>query len=340
MKEAILYDRLSNNKVRCNICQRRCEISEGKRGYCWTRLNLKGKLYSLAYGRVSFMSVAPIEKKPLYHFYPGSSAMSFGTLGCNFRCLGCQNWDIAHTKIDLEESQTQYVSPEEAIKLAKRNGCQGMSWTYNEPTIWFEYTLDAARLSKSKNLYTTYVTNGYITPEALAMIGPYLDTFRVDLKGFSNEFYKKIANISDFSGILDVTKAAKNEWGMWVEIVTNIIPGYSDDEATLRKIASWIVNDLGEDTPWHVTQFIPHRKLSHLKPTPVATLEQAQKIGKDARLCYVYIGNLPDHPGQNTYCPDCNQLLIQRHNLGLVRNKLTSEGKCPNCAKEIPGRFH
>ncbi|MDI6703975.1 MAG: AmmeMemoRadiSam system radical SAM enzyme [bacterium] len=340
MKEAILYDRLSGNKVRCNICQRRCEIPEGKRGYCWTRLNQKGELYSLAYGRVSFMSVAPIEKKPLYHFYPGSFAMSFGTLGCNFRCPGCQNWDIAHAKIDLDGGQTEYVSPEDSIKLAKRHGCEGMSWTYNEPSIWFEYTLDGARLSKKANLYTTYVTNGYITCEALDMIGPYLDAFRVDLKGFSKDLYKKIANLSDFRGILDVTKRAKDKWRMWVEIVTNIIPGYSDDETHLRKIASWIVKDLGEDTPWHVTQFIPHLKLKNLSPTPVATLERARGIGQDVGLRWVYIGNIPGHPGQNTYCPECNELLIERYDFGPVQNMLAPGGKCQNCGVEIPGRFH
>jgi len=339
MHEALLYDRLSNQKVQCNVCRRRCVIPEGKRGFCWTRLNERGTLYSLAYGQVSFMSVAPIEKKPLYHFYPGSYAMSFGTLGCNFRCPGCQNWDIAHAKIDLEAVATEYISPEESITLAKRHHCQGMSWTYNEPTVWFEYTLDGAKLSKKERLYTTYVTNGYMTTEALNMIGPYLDSFRVDIKGFSENTYQRIANVSEFTGILEITKAAKEKWGMWVEIVTNIIPGYNDDTATLKKIASWIASDLGMNTPWHVTQFVPHLRLSNLAPTPVSTLERAQTIGRDAGLPYVYIGNIPAHPGQNTYCPTCNELLIERHNFGPLRNELAPGGICPGCGHELPGRF-
>lgn len=339
MKEAILYEKLSNEKVRCNICQRRCEISESERGFCWTRINQKGVLYSLAYGRVSFMSVAPIEKKPLFHFYPGSFAMSFGTLGCNFRCPGCQNWDIAHAKIGLEGDQTEFVSPEGSVELAKRYRCQGMSWTYNEPTIWFEYTLEAAKIAKNRNLYTTYVTNGYITPEALDMIGPYLDAFRVDIKGMSLEFFRKIANLSNFKGILEVTKRAKKKWGMWVEIVTNIIPGYSDDEGNLRKTASWIATELGKVTPWHVTQFVPHLKLSHLKPTPLATLERARKIGHEVGLLYVYIGNIPGHPGQNTYCTKCKKLLVERDGFGVLRNNLDTGGKCPNCGAKLAGRF-
>lgn len=339
VKEAVLYERLAGGKARCHVCQRRCVIPEGERGFCWTRRNEGGKLYSLVYGSVSFMSAARIEKKPLYHFYPGSSAMSFGTVGCNFRCPGCQNWDIAHKQAGGEGGMTEYVSAEESVELAKRYHCRGMSWTYNEPSVWFEYTLEGAKLSKKEKLYTTYVTNGFMTLEALDTIGPYLDAFRVDIKGFSDGFYNEIAGIQGFEGILEVAEAAKKKWGMWVEAVTNVIPGRSDDDATLGGIASWIASGLGVDTPWHVTQFVPHYKMSDLIPTPVAALERARGIGLDAGLKYVYIGNIPGHPSQSTYCPGCGELLIERHDFGPVRVRLAPGAECPACGRRIAGRF-
>ena len=191
-REAVLYDRFPDKAVRCNICQRRCLIKDGRLGYCYTRLNDGGKLHTLIYSKVSCCMVSPIEKKPLFHFYPGSQWLSLGTLGCNFRCPGCQNWNIALAKATEKETQAEYISPEESIDLAKKHDCKGISWTYNEPTIWFEYTLDGARLAKQNGLLTNYVTNGFITKEALDLIGPYLDVFRVDIKGFSSDFYKKM----------------------------------------------------------------------------------------------------------------------------------------------------
>lgn len=342
MKEAILYDKLEDKQVRCNICQRRCLTAEGNRGFCYTRLNQDGKFYTLTYGMVSTVAVAPIEKKPLFHFYPGSWWLSFGTLGCNFRCPGCQNWEIAHAKISIDKEkskrETEYISPKEAVLMAKKQNCKGLSFTYNEPTVWFEYTLDCSKLAKENDLLTNYVTNGFITQEALDEIGPYLDTFRVDLKGFSQEFYRKIANLSDSRGILEVTKRAKYKWKMHVEIVTNIIPTFSDDETQLRSIANWIVNELGPDTPWHVTQFVPHLKLSHLDYTPVATLERARQIGLDCGLHYVYLGNVPGHPAENTYCHHCQKLLIERDDF-IVRKFNIVEGRCHECKELIPGRW-
>jgi len=361
IKEALLYKKLKNKSVRCNICQRRCIISSGKMGYCFTRENRNGRLYSLIYGEVSTSHIAPIEIKPLFHFYPGSKWLSLGTLGCNFRCLGCQNWEIAHYKLSLgdleaprDERQTpnskfkitKYISPEEAVKLAKEKRCKGLSFTYNEPTIWFEYTLDCTRLAKKEGLLSNYVTNGYITPEALDTIGPYLAAFRVDIKGFSNKFYKWLAKIDNFKGILEVTKRARDKWGMHVEIVTNIISGYSDDEEQLKGIANWIYRNLGENTPWHVTKFIPYLELSHLSPTPVDTLEKAQRIGKEAGLKFVYLGNVPGHELENTYCPKCDKLLIKRLNYSILEYHIEKglrpgrasglEGKCTYCQEPIP----
>jgi pyruvate formate lyase activating enzyme len=337
LKEALLYDKLPNETVRCNICQRRCRIEPEQSGYCYARVNKGGILYSLIYAKVSSSLISPVEKKPLFHFYPGSLWLSLGTLGCNFRCPGCQNWEIAHARIDSGDSQVKHKSPEESVSLAKRGDCKGISWTYNEPTIWFEYTLDSAKIAKQNGLLTNYVTNGYITTEALDMIGPYLDAFRVDVKGFSRKLYRRMCHLEDFKGILDSTKRAKHKWGMWVEIVTNVTPGYNDDEAQLKHIASWIRSDLGEFTPWHVTKFVPHLELSHVPATPVSTLEKAREIGLNAGLKYVYLGNVWGHPAENTYCHNCGKLLIKRRGFHISQNQIT-QGKCCFCQTDIPGR--
>lgn len=332
MKEAILYKKLQGDKVKCNICQRRCIIEEGKTGYCGTRKNIKGELFSLDYGLVSCQMVSPIEKKPFFHFYPGSHWLSLGSFGCNFRCPGCQNYDISYAEPDKD---AKYISPEESVKLAKEYQCMGISWTYNEPTIWFEWTLDSAKLAKQAGLLTNYVTNGYITFQALDLIGPYLDGMRVDIKGFNQRTYRNIGHISDFKHILEVTERAQKKWGAWIEIVTNIISTYNDDEEQLKDIACWIRDRLGESVPWHVTQFIPYLKLKHLHPTPVQTLEKARELGLKAGLKFVYIGNIPGHPGENTYCPGCKKLLIQRDGFSVIEMKIKG-GKCPYCGEQIP----
>lgn len=338
MVEAILYEKLSDNCVRCHICQRRCLVKEKQKGYCRTRVNLDGKLYSLIYGIVSSIMVSPIEKKPVYHFFPGSRWLSLGSYGCNFRCPGCQNWDIAHSEAGEEIRFRKMTPPEELIKLAQKRRCRGISWTYNEPTLWFEYTLEGAKLAKKNNLYTNTVTNGFITPEALDLIGPYLDVFRVDLKGFSVDSYQKIANVDDFSGILEVIKRAKEKWKMHVEIVTNIIPGMNDNEEELSQMASWICSHLGKETPWHVTRFFPHLKLSHFQPTPIETLEKIREIGLSRGLNYVYLGNISSSEGENTFCPNCGQTLIVREGLEAKEIHLI-QGRCKFCNHAIAGRF-
>lgn len=335
-KETIFYEKIGDNKVRCNTCQRRCIISDGKTGWCMTRVNEGGVLYSLIYGEVSSVSVNPIEKKPVFHFYPGSRWLSLGTLGCNFRCPGCQNWDIAHWKGGGLRG-TEYISPEKEIELAIREKCVGLSWTFNEPAIWFEYTLDSARLAKEKGLYTNYVTNGFITEEAFDCIAPILDVYRVDIKGFSEDTYMRTGHIKDFKGILRIAEKAKRI-GMHVECVTNVAPGFNDNEIELKGIASWIKNNLGPDTPWHVTRFYPHLELSHLPPTPISTLEKAYSIGKEEGLFYVYLGNCPGHRYENTYCHNCNELLIKRYIFDIVENKIKG-GSCTKCNTVIPGRF-
>jgi pyruvate formate lyase activating enzyme len=334
-KEAYLYSSLEKNKFRCLTCQRRCIIAEEKKGWCRTRINRNGKLYSLIYGEISSLSINPIEKKPVFHFFPGSKWLSAGSVGCNFRCPGCQNWDIAH----WEEGpmHTEYISPEDMVSRAKESHCLGISFTFNEPTLSFEYTLDVSRIAKAQGLYTNYVTNGYITEEAFDMITPYLDVYRVDIKGFSEKTYMKIGHLEDFKGILDITEKAKDR-GMHVEVVTNVIPGLNDDETELRGIASWIKKDLGPDTPWHVTRFYPCLELGHLPATPLSVLERALSIGKGEGLRYVYLGNVPGHRRENTYCPVCGEMLIERYVFDIIQNKIRN-GRCPACKAAVPGRF-
>ncbi len=334
-KEAYLYSNLGGNKVRCHTCQRRCIVAEEQKGWCRTRINRNGKLYSVVYGEISSLSINPIEKKPVFHFFPGSKWLSVGSLGCNFRCPGCQNWDIAHWKEG--RMHTEYIAPENLVSRAEKAHCLGVSFTFNEPTLFFEYTLDVCRIAKAEGLYTNYVTNGYITEEALDMIAPYLDVYRVDIKGFSGKTYMKIGHIEKFEGILDITKKAKDH-GMHVEAVTNIIPGFNDDETELRGIASWIRKDLGPETPWHVTRFYPFLELSHLPVTPVSVLERALSIGKEEGLRYVYLGNVPGHRLENTYCPVCGEMLIERYIFEIIQNRIRN-GRCPVCETAVPGRF-
>lgn len=333
LKEALLQAP-EGERVRCSLCPWRCLIGRGKRGVCGVRLNDGGTLYSLIYGKVSSIAVDPIEKKPLFHFYPGSKVFSLGTFGCNMRCRHCQNWEISHASPEVGDGRLSELPPAAAVKLAQEYGCQGIAWTYNEPTIWFEYTLDSARLAREAGLYTVYVTNGYITRDALDLIGPYLEAFRVDVKGFTKEFYRYLAKIPDFRPVLEAAVYAKNRWNMHVEVVTNVIPTLNDDEPQLRALADWIVSDLGPETPWHVTRFIPQFELADLPPTPVATLEKAREIGERAGLRFVYIGNVPGHESENTFCPQCGQTVIERAGFSLKSHDLDN-GRHGFCGTDL-----
>ena len=338
MQKALLFKPIKDRVTQCQVCQRRCKIAPGKKGFCKTRKNMKGELYSLTYGKVSSIRVSPIEIKPLFHFYPGSKWLSLGSLGCNFLCPGCQNWEISHADIDKEIAFTKYISPEKAVQLAIKDNCKGISWTYNEPTLWLEYTLDTAKIAKAQGLLTNYVTNGYITPDAMNLLGPYLDAYRVDLKGFSANTYKRIANIFDFEEILKIIKMAKYKWEMHIEIITNITPGLNDNEEELNDMAQWIINQLGSETPWHITRFIPHFKLSHLTYTPISKLEKVRQLGMDKGLRYVYLGNVPGHSAENTYCPWCGKPLIERRNCQILSYNL-KRNKCKSCNQTIAGYF-
>lgn len=336
--EALFWEATGeNSKIHCFLCPHHCVIAPGRLGFCGVRRNIDGKLYSLIYGCVSSACVDPIEKKPLFHFHPGSLVYSIGALGCNMRCGDCQNWQIAHAKLEQTSQRTVALSPEELVAYTQKTNCQGVAWTYNEPTIWMEYAIDGARLAKSKGLYTVFVTNGYVGKEALDAIGPYLDAYRVDIKGRieGSRFYKEVAKIKDPRPILEAAVRAKKQWKMHVEMVTNIVPGYNDSPEELKDIAKTILGNLGKETPWHVTRFYPYLELSHLAPTPIEKLEEAWGIGKDTGLDFVYIGNVPEHPGENTYCSKCEALLIERIGYYTTIHGIEN-GKCTFCNNPIP----
>ena len=332
MHEALLAEKLSSSIVRCNICQWRCTIQPEKSGVCGMYRNVKCILYNLNYGLASSVAVDPIEKKPLFHFHPGTQVFSLGGWGCNFHCQDCQNWEISMVKDVLKESEK--ISPQTAVDLAKQNHCRGIAWTYNEPSMWFEYTLDTAKLAKQNNLYTVYVTNGYLSPEALDLIGPYLDAWRVDIKGFSDKLYQDLAKIKNWRGILETAQRAKTKWNMHVEVVTNIIPTMNDDDAQLGGIAEWIASKLGTETPWHVTRFHPNYMISDLPATSVATLEHAYELGRKAGLKFIYLGNVPGHATETTVCFNCGKPVVER--VGYQTNVCgLNESSCKYCGTDL-----
>lgn len=339
MKEAVLWEPMPHQRYRCNVCQIRCVMKEGQRGFCNTRLVRDAKVYTLIYGMTSSVCIDPIEKKPFYHFYPGTTILSMGTRGCNFKCPGCQNWEISHDRPDEMGENLEAVSPAQSVALAARYGADGICWTYNDPSIWIEHTLEAARIAHEKGLYTAYITNGYSTEEHLDMIAPYLDAYKVDIKAFSREAYKGIAGFGvRLEGILEVTRRAKQHWKLHVEMVTNITPTINDRPEDLRHTARWIRDELGPHTPWHLTRFYPYLELSHLPPTPLETLEMAYRIAKEEGLSYPYVGNVPGHRWEDTYCHKCGKTLIARRGFAIVDAHL-KDGKCGFCGAEIPGRW-
>ncbi len=326
-KEAMLYTR-EDTKVRCNVCAHRCLIPEDGFGICRTRQNIKGKLYTLIYAEASSVNADPIEKKPLYHFYPGSYAFSLGTISCNFQCRHCQNWSISTARVG--DIPTFEITPEESVWRAKQNRCEGIAWTYNEPVIWFEYTYDSARLAKREGLYTVYVTNGYMSEAALDEIAPVLDAASVDVKAFSDSFYKRVCG-ARLEPVLE-TCERMIEKRIHLELVYLIIPGYNDSTEELKQFAEWVVG-LNASTPVHFSRFYPAYKMLDVPPTSTACLENAYKIAKDAGVEYVYLGNVPGHKYENTYCPECGELLIQRTNYRVKRR--IRDNRCPACGREL-----
>jgi pyruvate formate lyase activating enzyme len=333
MKAAMFYEREGGGQVRCGLCRFRCLIRDGERGVCYVRENIGGILYSLVYGKICAEHLDPIEKKPLFHVMPGSSTYSIATAGCNFRCRHCQNYTIS--QVDRNAPLTGMdLSPHDIVRRALENNCSSISYTYTEPTIFFEFAYDTARLAREAGLKNIFVTNGYISREALAAISPYLDAANIDLKGFSEGFYRDIVH-ARLPEVLDSIIEYRKR-GIWIELTTLIIPGLNDSDSELQGIAGFIVANLGIDTPWHVSQFYPTHRLTDRPRTPIATLRRAREIGIDAGLRYVYEGNVPGEGGENTCCPSCSSLLIRRYGYVIRVNRI-SKGACPDCGLAIAG---
>jgi pyruvate formate lyase activating enzyme len=334
MKEALFYEKLEDLKVHCFLCRHRCTINDGNRGLCGVRENKGGTLYTLVYGFPCSYHVDPIEKKPLFHFYPGSQAFSIATAGCNFRCHHCQNHEISQMPRNEGHIYGQKMDPSEVVEMSANAGCKSISYTYTEPTIFYEYALDCAKLAKGKGISNNFVTNGYIEEEPLKAIRPYLDGANIDLKGFSQEFYKKVCG-AELLGVLDTIKVYKS-LGIWIELTTLVIPGYNDKEEELRAIAQFIKSDLGAETPWHVSAFYPTYRLTDAPRTTAKTLQRAREIGIEAGLRYVYMGNIPGSDGENTYCWSCKKLVIGRYGYTISEYNIKS-GACIFCSAIIDG---
>lgn len=331
MKEAMFYENTEKG-IKCVLCARKCLIQEDQVGFCRVRKNIKEKLYSLVYGKLCSVAIDPIEKKPLYMFAPGTKTLSISTIGCNFKCQFCCNWNISQESEIFGKNYT----PEELVEIAKENKVQGFSYTYTEPTVFYEFSYETAKLANENSLYNMFVTNGYTNPDAIKKISKYLDAATVDLKAsLDPEFYKKFCQVPTIDPIYDSLKSYK-ENGIHLEITNLLIPETGENMDYLRKIARWIIENLGDKIPFHILQFFPTYKITDLPRTPIKILENAYKIAKEEGLKYVFIGNVHDHEFENTYCPTCKTTLIKRTIIGVNQFLLKKDLKCPRCKAEIP----
>lgn len=333
MKEAQFYKKLQNKQVDCFLCAQRCRINAGKRGKCGVRENRDGLLWSLVHERVIAENIDPIEKKPLYHFLPGSRSYSIATSGCNFRCLFCQNSDISQSPRDYKAIYGERIPAEVIVERAIKADCASIAYTYTEPTIFLEYALEVATKARSNGVKNVFISNGYMTEEALDAAGPFIDAANIDLKAFNDSYYHDQCG-ARLDPVLKTLRGMK-ERGIWVEVTTLIIPGLNDDPVQLRELASFLV-DLGLETPWHVSRFYPTYLMTDRPPTPVATVRMARQIGLDAGLMYVYTGNVPGDDGESTVCPQCGSTVIGRHGYAIDKKGLKS-GACAACHAPIQG---
>lgn len=335
IREALLYDKLGDNRVQCALCAHRCKINSGRRGLCGVRENKDGVLYSLVFGTLIAEHVDPVEKKPFFHVHPATRSYSIATVGCNFSCEFCQNHEISQMPRSTLMITGEDTAPEVIVDRAKKSACKTIAYTYTEPTVYLETALETAKIACREGLQNVFVTNGFMTPQAIEMISPYLTAANVDLKSFRDEFYKKQCG-AKLKPVLDTLKIMK-ERGIWLEITTLLIPGLNDSLEELKDIAGFIRN-LGPETPWHISRFHPQFKMMRTPPTPISSLHRACHIGKEAGLWYVYSGNVPGDEGENTYCSNCSNLLINRYGYKIVANCLSGNA-CPECGKKLEGVF-
>lgn len=331
MKKAMFFQK-KDGKIQCQLCPRKCIISEGKTGFCGVRKNIDGTVYTLVYDKIYSMGIDPIEKKPLHHFAPGSHTLSICTVGCNFRCKFCCNWSISQESSIRGEN----IPPEEIVELAKKNNCQGISYTYTEPTIFFELAYETAKIAHKEGLFNNFVTNGYTNPEPIRKIAKYLDAATVDFKGSGEkEFMRNFSSVPDPSPIFRALKEYKKR-GVHLEITDLLVPKVGDSMEKVKELVVWIKKNLGEETPVQFLGFSPEYKARNLSPTPISTLEKAWKIAKEEgmKYAYVYASYDPGNPKNNTYCPKCGEMVIARFGCSLVENRVKN-GKCPRCEEKI-----
>jgi len=334
-KEAVLWEPAEGGKVRCHLCAHRCLIADGRTGFCAVRKNEGGRLFSMNYHRVCAANADPIEKKPLFHFQPGSRSFSIAAPGCNFHCDFCQNWQISQVSLETGELYGRSIRPKDIVDSAIHAHCRSIAYTYTEPTIFMELAADCAVLAREKGLSNVFVSNGYLTAEAVDFVRPWLDGINVDVKSFRDAYYRGLCK-ARLEPVLETCRRLVRETDIWVELTTLIVPGQNDSDAELRDIATFIARDLGRHVPWHISRFYPQFHMDDLPPTPEATLERAYDIAKEAGLYYVYIGNLPGGRAESTFCPSCGTMVIERVGY-TVRKNLIDDGRCPKCGAEIHG---
>lgn len=335
MNRSALFGEPTERGVRCTLCPHRCDIAEGREGTCRVRGVRGGQLLSLVYGRPATVVSDEIEKKPLYHFHPGTRALSLGTLGCNVLCSGCQNWQISHASAGRGAAEKlPTLTPKEAVAMARRHKLAGVAWTYNDPVVWAEYVHDVAVAFRAAGLYTAFITAGYISREALDYLAPHLDAFKFDLKAPGAKGWSWFTKVKDPEPCFEAAVRAKTIHGCHVEVVSNIVPGLNDDEPSVIAMAEWVRDHLGPNTPWHVTRFLPDFELSYLKATPIPTLERAAALGRKAGLRFVYVGNVPGHASRHTVCPACGRTAIHRGERG-AEEVWVKAGRCAVCGEDL-----
>lgn len=317
------------DSARCGLCPNHCLIAPGSTGICGVRtVGEDGRLYAMTYGRIASIAADPIEKKPVFHYFPGASVLSLGSVGCSMRCGHCQNWSISRAHPD--QADLHRLEPRAVVEMARKYRCPGIAFTYNEPVIWIEYVLDVARLCREEGLFTIMVTNGYITREGLDLLGESINVWRVDLKGARDETYRTLCHVPSVEPVMLAAERAKHHWGMHVEVVTNIVPTINDSAEEIREMAAFIADSLGTDTPWHITRFFPYLDFAHLPQTPIETLRAARDIGTEAGLSFVYLGNVDEPGGEDTICPGCGALAVRRSGYTIIEKQML-DGACAKC---------